>query len=161
MRAMIYAVSPEGVIGAGGKIPWSYPGDLKRFKRLTLGSTVVMGRLTFESIGRPLPGRRNVVVGRADPRVAGVEHARTLDEAIAGATGDVWFIGGARVYAEAMRLVDRIDVTYVPDHVVAADAVHAPPIDEAIFEAGPVVVHEDDPRLTRRVYTRRVQAGPR
>lgn len=62
MRGMIYAVSPEGVIGVGGAIPWHHAGDLKRFKRTTMGSTVVMGRTTFESIGKALPGRQNIVV---------------------------------------------------------------------------------------------------
>jgi dihydrofolate reductase len=156
MRGMIYAVSPEGVIGAGGRIPWRYPGDLKRFKRVTTGATVVMGRLTFESIGKPLPARRNIVVSSRSLDVPGVERARTVDEAIEKAgDADVWFIGGARIYADATRIVDRIDVTYVPDHVTAADAVYAPPIDEALFDAGPLLTHEDDPRLTRRVYARR------
>jgi dihydrofolate reductase len=153
---MIYAVSPEGVIGVGGTIPWRYPADLKRFKRLTAGTTVVMGRKTFESIRRALPGRRNLVVTSRPLDVEGVETVSSVAEALDRAgEADVWFIGGARVYAEAMRFVDRIDVTYVPDHVTAPDPVVAPPIDEAVFEAGPLVPHEDDPRLARREYVRR------
>jgi dihydrofolate reductase len=69
---------------------------------------------------------------------------------------DVWFIGGARIYEEAMAYVDVIDVTYVPDHVSAEGAVRAPPIDERIFEPGPLLPHEEEPGLTRRVYRRRV-----
>src|SRR5882672_1666299 len=103
MRAMIYAMSPEGVIGVHGKIPWRYPGDLKRFKRLTTGSTVIMGRATFESIGRPLPGRRNVVVTSRLADVPGIQCARSIDEALSLAgDADIWFIGGARIYEGAM-----------------------------------------------------------
>lgn len=156
MRGMILAVSPEGVIGLHGKIPWRHPGDMRRFKRVTMGATVVMGRATFEETGKPLPGRRNVVVTSRPLDVAGVERVGSVDEALALAGGaDVWFIGGARIYEEAMGHVDVIDVTYVPDHVDAPDAVRAPPIDEHVFEAGPLLPHEDEPALTRRVYRRR------
>jgi dihydrofolate reductase len=156
MRSMIYAVSPEGVIGVGGKIPWRHSGDLKRFKRVTMGSTVIMGRTTFESMGRPLPGRRNLVVTSRLIDMPGVECVQSLDEALARAgEKDVWFIGGARIYEEAMKHVDVIDVTYVPDHVDAPDAVRAPAIDERVFEPGPMVEHEDEPVLKKRVFTRR------
>jgi dihydrofolate reductase len=156
MRGMIYAVSPEGVIGVGRSIPWRYPGDFRRFKRVTMGATIVMGRTTFESIGKPLPGRRNVVVTSRPLDVPGVECVGSVDEALAlGGDHDVWFIGGARIYEEAMKHADVIDVTYVPDRVDAPDAVRAPPIDERLFEAGPLVPHEDEPALTRRIYTRR------
>jgi len=159
MRGMIYAVSPEGVIGLGNKIPWRYPGDFRRFKRVTMGSTVVMGRRTFESLGKPLPGRRNLVVTSRALDVPGIEAVSSLDEAFARAgAADVWLIGGAHIYEEGMKYADVIDVTYVPDHVDAAeraDAVRAPPIDERSFEPGPLLPHEDEPGLTRRVYTRR------
>jgi dihydrofolate reductase len=156
MRAMIWAESPERVIGAGGTIPWRYPGDLKRFKRLTTGSTIVMGRKTFESIGRALPGRRNIVVTSRPIEAPGVECVASVDEALAIAgPGDVWFIGGALIYAGAMEHVDLIDVTYVPDRVDAPDAVRAPAVDERVFEPSPLVPHEDEPTLTRRTYRRR------
>ncbi|HEX4446790.1 MAG TPA: dihydrofolate reductase, partial [Polyangiaceae bacterium] len=103
--------------------------------------------------------------------VPGIETARSLEEALerAGRTGetdevggaggvrngDVWFIGGAAIYAGAMPYADLIDVTYVPDRIDAADAVMAPPIDEGVFEASPLVVHEEEPTLTRRTYRRR------
>jgi dihydrofolate reductase len=156
MRGMIFAVSPEGVIGVGGRIPWRYPGDFRRFKRVTLGSTVVMGRTTYESIGKPLAGRRNLVVTSRPLEVDGVERVASLDEALAQAgNAPVWFIGGARIYEEAMPYVDVIDVTYVPDHVDGHDAVRAPAIDERVFEPGPLVAHEDEPILQRREYRRR------
>jgi dihydrofolate reductase len=156
MRGMIYAVSPEGVIGAGGKIPWHYAGDWRRFKRVTFGSAIIMGRKTFESIGKPLPGRRNIVVSSGPIDVSGVETVGGIEEGLARAGGaDVWFIGGARIYEEAMKYVDVIDVTYVPDHVESPDVVRAPRIDEHVFEAGPLVPHEDEPALAHRTYTRR------
>jgi dihydrofolate reductase len=153
---MIFAVSPDGVIGLGGKIPWHYRGDLARFRRVTMGSTVVMGRVTFESIGKPLPGRRNVVVTSSPLDRAGVESVRSLDEALERAgSGDVWFLGGVRIFEEAMKHVDAIDVTYVPDRISAPGAVYAPPIDTRVFEPGPLLPHEDEPLLSRRVYTRK------
>jgi dihydrofolate reductase len=156
MRGMILAVSPEGVIGLGGKIPWRHPGDMRRFKRVTMGSTVIMGRATFDETGKPLPGRHNIVVTSRPLDVPGVVRVGSVDEALTRAgDGDVWFIGGARIYEEAMRHVDVIDVTYVPDHVDAPGAVRAPPIDERTFEPGPLLPHEDEPGLTRRVYRRR------
>jgi dihydrofolate reductase len=157
MRGMLFAVSPEGVIGLGGRIPWHYPGDFRRFKRLTMGKTLIMGRRTFESIGHPLPGRRNIVVTGRRLDVPGVECIPTLAEAIeaAGEDIDVWFIGGARIYEEAMPYVDVIDVTYVPDHVEGANAVYAPRID-GTWEGGRLLPHEDEPTLKRRVFKRRV-----
>jgi dihydrofolate reductase len=161
MRGMIFAMSPERVIGLDGKIPWRHPGDQRRFKKVTLGSTVIMGRATFDENGRPLPGRRNIVVTSRPLDVPGVEVARSVDEALrmAGAA-DVWFIGGARIYQEAMAYVDVIDVTYVPEHVDARDAVRAPEIDERVFEPGPLVPLEEEPPLMRRRFTRRAPGSP-
>ncbi len=159
MRGMIYAQSPEGVIGVAGRIPWRYQGDFRRFKRVTMGKTLIMGRKTFESIGHPLVGRRNIVVTSHPIAVAGVESVPSIDEALerAGDEIDVWFIGGARIYAEAMKHVDLIDVTYVPDHVRAPDAVRAPRID-GTWEGSRLLQHEDEPLLKRRTFTRRPRA---
>jgi len=153
---MLFAVSPEGVIGVDGRIPWHYAGDLRRFKRLTMGKTLVMGRKTFESIGHPLPGRRNIVVTSRPLNVEGIECVPTLEDAVerAGTEIDVWFIGGARIYEGAMKYVDVVDVTYVPDHVDAPDAVRAPRID-GTWEGGRILQHEDEPTLKRRVFKRR------
>jgi len=158
MRGMIFAVSPEGVIGLDGKIPWRHPGDMRRFKRVTMGSTVIMGRATFDETGKPLPGRRNIVVTSRPLEVAGVEAVRSVDEAIARAGHeDVWFIGGTRIFDDAMKHADVIDVTYVPDRVDAPNAARAPAIDESMFEPGPLLEHEDEPGLTRRVYRQRTR----
>ena len=152
---MIAAVSPEGVIGLHGSIPWRHPGDMRRFARVTRGTTVIMGRLTWESMKRrPLPHRRNIVVSRSE--VGEVETYAGIPAALARVTeGDVWFIGGARVYEEAMAYCDVIDLTYVPDHVEGVGAVKFPPIDDRVWEPGPLVTHEEEPGLTRRVFTRR------
>jgi dihydrofolate reductase len=152
--AILVAVSPEGVIGVGCRIPWHYRGDLRRLKRLTAGTTVIMGRITWESIDRkPLPGRRNLVV--TSRHEEGVECFPDVSSALEASSGMVWFLGGARVYAEAMRYADWMDLTYVPDRVKGPDAVLFPPIDPAVWSSGPLLVHEDEPALTRRIFTRR------
>jgi dihydrofolate reductase len=154
-RAIIAAVSPEGAIGLGGKIPWHYRGDMRRVKRLTMGGTLVMGRITWESLGgRPLPGRRNLVVTSRD--LPGVECFRDIRAAVDAAEGAVWFFGGARIYRDAMPLADLIDMVYVPDHVNDPSAVKFPEIDPLQWEAGPLLPHEDEPALQRRVYTRKL-----
>jgi 2-iminobutanoate/2-iminopropanoate deaminase len=157
IRGIIAAVSPEGVIGVGGGMPWHYSEDLKRFKRLTLGSTVIMGRLTWESLAKkPLAGRRNIVItGR---KLEGVECFSSLEAALATCEGDVWFIGGTRIFEEAMKHADLIDLAYVPDSVSADGAVYFPPIPESDWQAGPLETHPDDPRLKHRVFKRRKRA---
>ena len=164
-RGIIVAVSPEGIFGKDGRIPWRYPGDLRRFKRVTLGTTVVMGRRTWESMGeKPLPGRRNIVISRRPP--AGVECFADIPTALNSVRVDeiVWFIGGAGIYAEAMAHCDLIDVTYVPDRVEPSAGTHAlvvrfPALDPAIWEPGPLLPHEDEPALQRRIFTRRRDAS--
>lgn len=115
--ALIVAMTPEGVIGKNGTLPWRLPEDLAHFKRQTLGHAIIMGRKTFESIGRPLPGRRNIVVTRSpSAQFPGCEVAKGLAEAVALArtTDDEPFvIGGAAIYAEALPWVTRLVITDV------------------------------------------------
>ncbi|RDH74895.1 dihydrofolate reductase [Mycolicibacterium moriokaense] len=131
---LIWAQSPSGVIGRAGGIPWRLPEDLARFKELTMGHTVVMGRLTWESLPasvRPLPGRRNVVVTRqADYMAEGATVVGSLDEAL---TDDVtWVIGGGQIYAAALPRAQRCEVTEVEvDLPREDDDVLAPVLDEA------------------------------
>jgi dihydrofolate reductase len=112
---LIWAQSTSGVIGRSGAIPWRLPEDLARFKKLTLGHTVVMGRRTWESLPhgvRPLPGRRNVVLSRhADYLADGATVVTTLGDALTG--DDIWVIGGEQIYALAMPLATRCEVTEV------------------------------------------------
>lgn len=110
------AVAENGVIGKDNALPWRLPADLRHFKALTLGHTVVMGRKTFESIGKGLTGRRNLVVSRNPAfRPEGAERAASLDAALAAAgdAGEVFVIGGAQIYRQALPLADRIYLTLV------------------------------------------------
>ncbi|SDQ77513.1 dihydrofolate reductase [Quadrisphaera sp. DSM 44207] len=116
---LIWAQAANGVIGDRGRLPWHLPEDLARFKALTTGSTVVMGRATWESLperNRPLPGRRNVVLTRrAGWAAEGALAAGSVEEALALAGGDAWVIGGARAYEAAMAHADRLEVTELED----------------------------------------------
>ena len=110
------AVAENGVIGKDNALPWRLPADLRRFKALTLGHTVIMGRKTFESIGKGLTGRRNLVVSRNPAfHPAGAERVPSPDAALAAAgdAGDVFVIGGAEIYRQARPLADRIHLTLV------------------------------------------------
>jgi dihydrofolate reductase len=131
---LIWAQSPSGVIGRAGAIPWRLPEDLARFKELTMGHTVVMGRLTWESLPgkvRPLPGRRNVVVTRqADYMADGATVVGGLDEV--PADDEMWVIGGGQIYTLALPIANRCEVTEVEvDLPREDDDVVAPVLDEA------------------------------
>lgn len=116
--SLLAAVADNGVIGRGGALPWHLPADLRRVKALTVGHTLIMGRKTFASIGKPLPKRRSIVLSR-DPeyRPDGVEVAAGLDQALAmaRAAGErhVFVFGGAGVFAAALPLADRLYLTRV------------------------------------------------
>lgn len=122
---LIAAIARNGVIGRDGGLPWHLPADLKRFKEVTRGHQVVMGRRTFESLPGPLPKRRNIVVTRqADYQADGIEVAHSLEEAIAMAEAraespdEVLFVlGGAVLYEAALPLADRLDLTMVDAEV--------------------------------------------
>ena len=107
---IIAAIAEDGTIGHAGKIPWHIPEDLKRFKRLTMGHPVIMGRKTFEAIGKPLPGRRNIILTRQP----GPDHFRSLDAALKSC-GDqtVFVVGGAEVYRAALPIADVLLLTHV------------------------------------------------
>lgn len=115
---VVAAVARNHVIGSAGDLPWRLPADLRRFKAITLGKPMIMGRKTFESIGRPLPGRRTVVVTR-DARwcAEGVETAPSLQAALALAAQsdpeEIVIAGGGEIYAQALPLADRLRLTWV------------------------------------------------
>jgi dihydrofolate reductase len=129
---LLAARARDGAIGVDNTLPWHLPEDLQHFKATTLGWPIVMGRRTFESIGRPLPGRRTVVVTR-NPAWAhpGCERAGSLDEAITLCAGspELFVVGGEQLYAAAMPRADRLLLTEV-DIDVAGDAFF-PPVDPA------------------------------
>ena len=113
---LVAAVAKNGVIGAQGKMPWHLPEDLKHFKQLTLGHPVLMGRRTWDSLGKPLPGRENIVISRTPGYEApGASVASTFEAAIALCTGEpvVFVIGGAEIYAAALPLADGLVLTEI------------------------------------------------
>lgn len=132
--SLIVAIDRKNGIGIRNTLPWRLPEDLAFFKRTTSGHPIIMGRKTFDSIGRPLPNRRNIVVTR-DPAWAreGVERAGSLEEAVrlAGA-GEVFVIGGAQIYVEAIRMANQLIVTEI-DADYECDAFF-PAIDPALWQ---------------------------
>src|SRR3954464_7334561 len=118
--SIIVAVAENGVIGRGGTLPWRLSADLQRFKRLTMGHTIIMGRRTWESIGRPLPGRKTVIVTlqpayRVDEDYIQVAHSLAAAVECAENSGDdeAFIIGGAELYREATGAADRLYITKV------------------------------------------------
>lgn len=151
--AFVVAVAENGVIGRGGKLPWRLSSDLKLFRRLTLGKPIIMGRKTFESIGKPLDGRDNIVVSR-DPsfKAEGVLVFHTVKEALDRArqlatergVDEICVIGGAEIYRETIASADRIYLTRV----------HAAPEGDALFP-------ELDSRTWREATSEPIVRGPR
>lgn len=130
--SVIAAVADNGVIGRDGRLPWHLPDEMRHFRRVTLGKAVVMGRLTWESLRRPLRDRLNLVVTSRDGWTAeGAERAGSLDDALAQARAagheEAVVIGGARLYAEAVPRADRLYLTHVEAEVEGD--VRFPPID--------------------------------
>lgn len=140
--SLIVAYSRNRVIGKDNQLPWKLPGDLAHFKRQTVGKPIIMGRKTWQSLGRPLPGRTNIVVSRSassldagtlESRFAGALVVTTIDEAFAAA-GDVpeiCLIGGAQLYADALDKVDQIVATEI-DIEIDGDAFF-PELDPAVW----------------------------
>jgi dihydrofolate reductase len=132
--SLVVAADERGGIGRAGGLPWHLPEDLKRFKALTLGKPIVMGRRTWDSIGRPLPGRRSIVVTRQRGLVLpGAETANSLEEALqlAGDVPEVCVIGGAELYRAALPVADRIHLTRV--HATVEADTFLPPLDPAAW----------------------------
>ena len=119
--ALVVAVAKNGVIGRDGDMPWKLSSDLKRFKRDTMGKPIIMGRKTFESIGRALPGRLNIVVSRSNFEADDIVHASSIEAALFLAEGwakenkaeEICVIGGGQIYAELLPRASRIYVTHV------------------------------------------------
>ena len=134
--SLIVAASDNNVIGVNGGLPWHLPDDLKRFKRITLGKSIVMGRLTHESIGRPLPGRRNIVISaRTGYAASGCEVAGSPHAALELCVGEdeVMIIGGGAIYAAFLPLAERIYLTRV--HTELSGDAFFPVLDEARWTA--------------------------
>lgn len=121
----IVAVDKNLAIGKDGKLPWHYPADLKFFKQTTTGNAIVMGYTTYESIGKPLPDRVNIVLSRAktvdNPEVKTMRSVDEVREFALGYEGDVFIIGGAKTYEQFADIIDKWLVTEVPIEVEEAD----------------------------------------
>ncbi len=138
---IIAALSRNRVIGKGGKLPWHISEDLKRFKRLTTGHTVLMGRKTFESLGKPLPNRRNVVL--SSRTLPGIETYPTLADALRALENEekVFVIGGGEVFAQLIDQADALYLTLV-DHEVEGDTFF-PPYEHLIGSRYRLVAREE------------------
>lgn len=141
IKTIVVAVSRNGIIGRDGDMPWRLSSDLKRFKAMTLGRPVIMGRKTYQSIGRPLPGRPNVVITRdAGFSAEGVTTAHSLEEAIEIASrlaaeshaDEICVLGGGEIYRQAIALSDRLLITHVEADVDGDTSF--PVIDPALWQ---------------------------
>lgn len=147
MISLIVAAAENDVIGRDGALPWRLSDDLRRFKALTMGKPVIMGRKTFESIGRPLPGRQNIVITRNDSYQAeGCDVVGSVDAAIAaaGAAPELMVIGGAEVYRRFLPLAGRIYLTRV--HTVIQGDTFLPAFDPAEWQETSRTRHPADQR---------------
>jgi dihydrofolate reductase len=152
---LVVAVAENGVIGRRGQMPWRIPGDLKHFKAVTMGKPIVMGRKTYESIGKPLPGRTNFVLTRdKNWRADGVLVAHSLDEILklanddakkSGAT-DIAIIGGSALFEETLPIAAKIELTEV--HAKPEGDVYLPKYDRTAFvetrREGPMQGEKDE-----------------
>ncbi|MBL4676972.1 MAG: dihydrofolate reductase [Mucilaginibacter sp.] len=113
--SIIVAIAENNAIGKNNQLLWHMPNDLKHFKEITSGRTIIMGRKTFDSVGRPLPKRRNIVVTRQDIEIPGCEVVKSIDEGLALCAGEdeVFIGGGAEIYRQAMDKTDRIYLTII------------------------------------------------
>lgn len=153
---IIAAIGKNRELGGGNSLLWSLPGDMKFFRETTRGATVIMGRLTYESIGRPLPKRRNIVVSKSpDFCPDGVEVFKSLSEALeAAGGGDVFVIGGASVYRQALPLADELILTEIDCEYPSAD-VFFPEFDKSGWQKKILAENEDGGvRYRHAVYTR-------
>lgn len=167
-KTIFAAVSRNGIIGRDGDMPWRLSSDLRRFRTLTLGKPIVMGRKTYDSIGKPLPGRQTVVVSRH----AAIDHpdvrmAHSLAEAIAIAEelargkgeNEICILGGGQIYAQAIGIADRMCITHVEADIEGDTSF--PAIDPALWQAQETVevpAGEKDSHPTRFVLYDRRQA---
>ncbi len=147
MITMIAAIGSNNAIGKDNELLWHLPNDLKRFKKVTAGHHVIMGRKTYESLGRPLPNRTNIIISRNENYTAeGCVVVSSLEAALAAATADPnpFILGGAQIYTQAMPLADVLDITLVNANL-EADAFF-PEIDPKVWKEVSREDHQADDR---------------
>lgn len=144
MISLIAAMAKNRVIGQSNQMPWHLPADLARFKAITIGKTIIMGRKTFASIGKPLPGRRNIVITRGNLTNEGCEFVHSLEEAldIAGDEQEVFVIGGGDIFQQALPRATRLYLTLI-DLEVEGDTFF-PDWDEQQWQLVSEVAHPQD-----------------
>lgn len=157
---LVAAIGDNNVIGRGGQLPWHIRSDLQHFKRLTMNRPVVMGRHTFESLGKPLPGRTNVIITRdLSLRAPGAQIATSLDAALATARNDakkrgvneIMVIGGSNIFDKTMPIATRLEITHV--HASPEGDRFFPEVNPAVwrqrsFKEHPAGPHDDHPFAT-------------
>lgn len=158
MITIIAALTRRRVIGKDNKLPWHISDEIRNFKRLTTGNTVIMGRRTYESIGKPLPNRNNIVVSRSLRAVPGVTICADLDTALATANAygkDIFIVGGARLYQEVLARADTMYLSFVKKDYEGDT--YFP-----VFDEGDWVIAErtDYPDFEFVLYTRRKKDSP-
>ena len=156
MIGLIVARSKNNVIGKNGEIPWNIKGEQKQFKELTTGNAVIMGRKSFEEIGKPLPNRKNIIVSRNE-KFSGENliTVSSLQEALELTKGEKVFVaGGCGLYEEALPLVDVMYITEVDIEIEDGD-VFFPEFDETEFEKTVIESGGEEVRYTRVIYRRR------
>lgn len=142
--SIVVAISENHAIGKDNKLLWYLPKDLKHFKEITSGHTVIMGRKTYDSVGRPLPNRRNIIITRQPITIEGCEVVNSIEAALhlCAGTPEVFIVGGAEIYKQAMHLTDSIYLTIV--HAVIEGDTYFPEIKEDIWKETQRQDHEPD-----------------
>lgn len=152
--SIIVAMSENRVIGREGKLPWNLPEDLKRFRKLTLGHPVIMGRKTHESIGRLLPGRTNIILTQQkNYQVPGARVVDSLEKALTELSDEVFILGGGEIYKQFLPRADRIYLTLVHTHI-EGDVIF-PEIDHSNFKEVGREYHEGSPPFSFILFEKR------
>ena len=142
--SIVVAIAKNNAIGKDNQLLWHLPKDLKHFKEITSGHTIIMGRKTYESVGKPLPNRRNIIITRQNIAINGCEVVNSIDDALKLCAGEseVFIVGGAEIYKQAMALTDRIYLTIV--HQEFDGDTYFPEIKEDIWKETARQDHEPD-----------------
>ena len=155
---IISGISYNKVIGRNNSLPWegSYKEDMAYFRKMTTDSTVIMGRKTYNSIGKPLYKRRNIVLtSRVVPKIEGVEMFTSMQRALDTCENNVWIIGGAQVYAEGMQFAEELHLTVIPETISGENLVYFPNINLDLFYVSDRIELNKDKNLYVNIYLRK------